>query len=267
MHHHEPEYHMKRLFYFLQAQLKHAAFFWGRVVVVVFFLFFSCCCPIICANLRGTAPVPLFLASLPPISSKTHSASWPHLRSTGGDIRSLVGCHTKVTLYCCQVTVVIQYMQDTLLTTKLTKSQSQSEWAFPQESKRHHVPPPILLYGLSDIEGLWSELPRVWKEAGTDCGHHKSMAWRATDAETILFYAGIDEDRDDNWWCYGGPFGSETTLGGGDSSFVLVECQTCDWKVAGSSSSRSGGQISSSWSTFCADSYFSICSTSVLPLV
>ena len=38
------------------------------------------CCPIICADLRGTAPMLLVPASLPPATTKTHSASWPNPR-------------------------------------------------------------------------------------------------------------------------------------------------------------------------------------------
>ena len=58
-----------------------------------------CCCnPIICADLRGTAPAPLVPASPPPATPKTHSASWPRpQRSTGSDVRSLVGYHPNET--------------------------------------------------------------------------------------------------------------------------------------------------------------------------
>ena len=38
---------------------------------------FVCCCPVMCANLRGTAPIPLVSASLPPTTPETYSASWP----------------------------------------------------------------------------------------------------------------------------------------------------------------------------------------------
>ena len=67
----------------------------------------SSVCPIICADLRGTAFVPLVPASQPPATHKTHSASWPHpQRSTGSDVRSLVGCHPSETLHCRRVTSV-----------------------------------------------------------------------------------------------------------------------------------------------------------------
>ena len=55
-------------------------------------------------------------ASLPPATPKTRSRSWPHpQRSTGGDVRSLEGCHPREVLHCCQsvVPVVIQHTQDT----------------------------------------------------------------------------------------------------------------------------------------------------------
>ena len=68
--------------------------------------YFFFCWPIIYADLRGTAPlVPAFLL---PAISKTHSASRPRpQRSTGGDVRSLVGCHPKETLHCCRVISVV----------------------------------------------------------------------------------------------------------------------------------------------------------------
>ena len=58
-----------------------------------------CCCnPIICADLRRTAPAPLVLASPPPATPKTHSASWSRPQSsTGSGVRSLVGYHPKET--------------------------------------------------------------------------------------------------------------------------------------------------------------------------
>ena len=43
-----------------------------------------------------------------------------------------------------------------------------------------------------------------------------------------------------------------------------LECQTRNQKVVGLNLSRSGRKIYSPGSTFCVDSYFSICSTSVL---
>ena len=71
----------------------------------------SCCCccnPIICADLRGTAPAPLVPASPPPATPKTHSASWPRpQRSTGSDVRSLLACHPKEILQCHRVTSVV----------------------------------------------------------------------------------------------------------------------------------------------------------------
>ena len=44
----------------------------------------------------------------------------------------------------------------------------------------------------------------------------------------------------------------------------VVEHWNCDQKVTGLIPGRSGGEFSSPGSTFCADSYFSIHSTSVL---
>ena len=50
-----------------------------------------------------------------------------------------------------------------------------------------------------------------------------------------------------------------------DSS--VIKCGTHDRKVTALIQGRSGSRISSLWSTFCADSYFGICSTFVLQLL
>ena len=44
-----------------------------------------------------------------------------------------------------------------------------------------------------------------------------------------------------------------------------LECRSPDRKVSGSSPGRSGERISSPGSTFCADSYFGVRSSPVLP--
>ena len=168
----------------------------------------------------------------PPATPRAHSASRPRpQRSTGSDVRSLVGCHPKETLHCCWVTSVVfssacsdstyagHHLLCPLLTTMLAKSRSQTEWASPQRADRRYVPPPILLCGLSDVEGFDQNCPRQGRrEEHQDWGHHESVTWRATEAETFYFlffiYAAIDEDEDDNWWCYGGPFRFETTWQG-----------------------------------------------------
>ena len=38
----------------------------------------------------------------------------------------------------------------------------------------------------------------------------------------ILFYAVIDEDEDNNWWCYGGPFRFETAWQGRRPRLITV---------------------------------------------
>ena len=164
----------------------------------------------------------------PSATPRAHSASWPcPQRSTGGDVRSLVGCHPKETWHCCWVTSVVfssacsdstyagHHLLCPLLTTMLAKSRSQTEWASPQRADRRYIPPPILLCGLSDVEGFDQNCPRQGRrEEHWDWGHHESVAWRATEAETFLFiiYAVIDED--DNWWCYENPFQFEATWQG-----------------------------------------------------
>ena len=125
------------------------------------------CCPIICADLRGTAPAPLVPAFPPSATPRAYSALQPRpQRSTGGDVKSLVGCHPKETLHCCWVTSVVfssacsdstytgHHLLCPLLTTVLAKSQSQTEWASLQRADRRYVPPPIFLCELSDVEGF-----------------------------------------------------------------------------------------------------------------
>ena len=99
---------------------------------VPYFLFVFCW-PIIFADLRGivffadlssvlTSEALCFLltyhlcwpqrhcshATQPLATPVDHSALQPHtLRSTGGDVRSLVGYHPEETLHCCRVTSVI----------------------------------------------------------------------------------------------------------------------------------------------------------------
>ena len=139
----------------------------------------------------------------PPLATpRAHSASRPHpQRSTGSDVRSLVGCHPKETLHCCWVTSVVfssacsdstyagHHLLCPLLTTMLAKSRSQTEWASPQRADCRYVPPPILLCGLSDVEGFDQNCPRQGRrEEHQDWGHHESVTWRATEAETFFYF-------------------------------------------------------------------------------
>ena len=126
-----------------------ASMFWTAITNLTYFSlacnFFSLfCCPIICADLRGTAPCRSSLHPPPSATPRAHSALWPHpQRSTRGDVRSLVGCHSKETLHCCWVTswcsvltVLIQRTQNgTYLLTILAQSQSQTGWVSPQASR------------------------------------------------------------------------------------------------------------------------------------
>ena len=132
----------------------------------------------------------------PPLATpRAHSTSQPHpMRPTRGDVRSLWGCHPKETLHCCWVTSAVfssacsdwTHAGLHLLTTMLARSRSQTEWASPQRADCHYVPstnPPMWTLWRW---GLWSELPQAKKDGGNrDWGHHKIMAWRATEAETF----------------------------------------------------------------------------------
>ena len=147
----------------------------------------------------------------PPATPRAHSASRPRpQRSTGSDVRSLVGCHPKETLHYCWVTSVVfssacsdstyagHHLLCPLLTTMLAKSRSQTEWASPQRADRRYVPPPILLCGLSDVEGFDQNCPRQGRrEEHQDWGHHESVTWRATEAETFFlsFFKNLCSDR------------------------------------------------------------------------
>ena len=139
-----------------------------------------------------TAPMPLILASPPPAAPRTHSASWllPQ-RATGGDVRSLAGCHPKETLNCCRVTAVVfsnafSYQTHTghhLLMIMLAKSRSQTEWASlrgvglsecpSQKADCHYVPPPILLCGLCNVEAFDQNCLRQW----TRQEHRDRLPW------------------------------------------------------------------------------------------
>ena len=145
----------------------------------------------------------------PPAIPRAHSALRPHPQSsTGSDVRSLVGCHPKETLHCCWVTSVVfsstcsdstyagHHLLCPLLTTMLAKSRSQTEWASPQRADCRYIPPPILLCGLSDVEGFDQNCPRQGRrEEHRDWGHHESVAWRATEAETFNFNFNLCSDR------------------------------------------------------------------------
>ena len=92
------------------------------------------------------------------------------------------------------------YCDSARLMTMLAKSWSQIEWASPQRADRRYVPPPILLCGFSDVEGFDQNCLRPgMREEHQDWGHHESVAWRATEAETFFnfIYAVID-DEDNN---------------------------------------------------------------------
>ena len=115
----------------------------------------------------------------PPATLRAHSASWPHpQRSTGNDVRSLVGCHPKETLHCCRVTSVVSssacsdstyaghHLLCPLLTTMLATSRSQTEWASPPESRPPLCPSTNPLMWTLTLRAL-IELPQARKEGGT----------------------------------------------------------------------------------------------------
>ena len=158
----------------------HRIMIWNSFSFTFCECYYYFCCPIICADLRGTAPKPLVPTALSLATPRVHSKSWPcPQRSTGGNMISLVGCHLKETLHCCWVTSVVfsnacsdstytgHHLLCPLLMTMLAKLWSQTEWASPQESSLPLCPsinPPMWTFW---CWGLWSELLQVRKEAGT----------------------------------------------------------------------------------------------------
>ena len=88
---------------------------------------------------------------------------------------------------CSDWTYAGHHLLCPLLTTMLAKSRSQTEWVSPQRADRHYVPPPILLCGLSDVEAFdQNYLGQRRREQHREWGHHESVAWRATEAETFV---------------------------------------------------------------------------------
>ena len=80
----------------------------SSALVVLLLLLFVCC--LLSHHLCRPALLPRRSSQHPPhpATPRTHSASWPHpQRSTGSDVRPLVGCHPKETLHCCRVSSVV----------------------------------------------------------------------------------------------------------------------------------------------------------------
>ena len=162
----------------------------------------------------------------PPLATpRAHSTSRPHpMRPTRGDVRSLGGCQPKETLHCCWVTSVVfssacsnwtyagHHLLCPLLTTMLARSRSQTEWASPQRADCHYVPPPILLCGLSDVEGFDQNCLRQGRMEETE-NEATTRSWHKGLQKLRLFiYAVIDEDE--NWGSMEVHFRFETTWQG-----------------------------------------------------
>ena len=78
---------------------------WGKETYYFFFsffFFFFFAVPSTVPTSEALLPRHSFRHPLPPATPRAHSASRPRpQRSTGSDVRSLVGCHPKETLHCC----------------------------------------------------------------------------------------------------------------------------------------------------------------------
>ena len=177
-------------------------------------------------------------SSPPSATPRAHSASRPcPQRSTGGDVRSLVGCHPKETLHCCWVTSVVfssacsdwtyagHHLLCPLLMTMLAKSQSQTEWATPREQTAA-----MSLHQSSYVDSLMLKaLIRI--ASGKGGGRNTetettTRVWHEGLQKLRLFiffiYAVIDEDEDDNWWSYGGPFSVWDYLTGPQTTLTVI---------------------------------------------
>ena len=163
----------------------------------LFFFFFFFAVPSFVPTSEALLPRRSSRHPSPPATPRAHSASRPRpQRSTGSDVRSLVGCHPKETLHCCWVTSVVfssacsdstyagHHLLCPLLTTMLAKSRSQTEWASPQRADRRYAPPPILLCGLSDVEGFDRTAP------GKGGGRNTK-----TEATTRVWHEGLQKLR------------------------------------------------------------------------
>ena len=139
----------------------------------------------------------------PPLATpRAHSTSQPHTQwSTGGDLRSLVGCHPKETLHCCWVNSVVfssactdwtyagHHLLLPRLTSMLAKSWSQIEWAPPT---REQITP-TFLHQSSYVDSLtFRALIRTASGKGgrrnTKTEATMSVSWRATEAETFFHF-------------------------------------------------------------------------------
>ena len=121
--------------------------------------------------LAATAPVLLVLASLLPATLRAHSTSRPCPRGPQEETSDCWWAHPKETLHCCQVTLVVfssacsdwiytgHHLLCPLLMAMLAKSQSQTEWASPQESRSLLWPSTNPMWTLTSR--VWWELPQV----------------------------------------------------------------------------------------------------------
>ena len=168
------------------------------------------CSPIICADLRGTAPMPLIPVS--PIFGHTLGsfcimAPPPEIhRRRRQIIGRLPSEGNTALLHCCWVTSVVfssacsdwtyarHHLLCPLLTTMIAKSRSQTEWASPQRADHRYS-----LRWSSYVDSLTlralSELPQAREKRGTprlrppqECGMKCYRSW-----DFFLFYLCSDQ--------------------------------------------------------------------------
>ena len=216
----------------------------------IFFLFFA-----VPSSLpTSEALLPRRSSRHPPSSAtpKAHSASLPRPPEVHRKWRQIVGrLPSEGNTTACWVTSVVfssacsdstyagHHLLCPLLTTMLAKSRSQTEWASPPESRpplRPSTNPPMWTLWVC---GLWSELSQARKEEGTprlrpprECSMKGYRSWYFF----YSIYAVIDENEDDNWWCYESPFRFWDYLTGPQPTLTVIiipvltrpgNCGTC----------------------------------------
>ena len=208
------------------------------LLLLLLFISFVLCFAVLCYQCRPQGhcyrTARLIRASRPPTTPRAHSASRPcPQRSTGGNVRSLACCHAKETWHCCRVNLVVfsstcsdstnagHHLLCLLLKPLLAKLGSQTVWASFPESR-----PPLRpsVYVDSDVEGFDQNCLRQGRKQNTET-EVTTRAWREglqKPRQVYHLYTVVDEDEDDNWWCYRGPFRFETTYRAGTQTMLTV---------------------------------------------
>ena len=167
------------------------------------------CVCVCCPDLRGTAPAPLVPTShhRPP----HQGGVIPHRGPTPSGPQEVTSdrwwtttrrrhCTAAESLRWCSAVVPVlikhyagHHLLCPLLTTMLAKSpRSQTEWASPPPPPTQSRPPlrpstPLMWTLWCWYQGFDQNCLRQGRrKEHRDCGHHECMAWKATEAETLI---------------------------------------------------------------------------------